>query len=228
MAAKKPPVVTPPVDDFFAMAAGTAVATGTKATKDKRQVVINDPSFTATLKEMAKVGDLADQCEARYKELRNDVLQNYGFDKFLEGPDAESFILADGHGGSMMIAPVDKGTIIKEDSQMEYLNKTYGDGTVCKSFEFSFDPEILAGEHGKAIMQSISAALAAMNIPTEVKTKVFKAKPILKLRKGLPTFIRTLGPKKGFVAISEIGAQFQVKNPKYNGEASPVLADIVK
>ena len=105
--------------DFFAIAAGQATASGTTATKDKRQIIITDSTFTDTLKEMSKVGDLADQCEARYKELRNDVLQQYGFDKFLEGPNAESFILADNKGGSLMIAPVDKGTVVKEDAQME-------------------------------------------------------------------------------------------------------------
>ncbi len=151
----------------------------------------------------------------------------YGFDKFLEGPNAESFILADNKGGSLMIAPVDKGTVVKEDAQMDYLNKAYGQGTVCKSYEFSFDSDILSGEHGKLIMQTISAALMDMKIPDDVKKKVFKAKPILKLRKGLPEFVRTLGPKKGFMAISEIGMQFQVKNPKYNGEVSPVLSNII-
>lgn len=213
--------------DLFAIATSQATASGTTATKDKRQIIITDSTFTDILKEMSKVSDLADQCEARYKELRNDILQQYGFDKFLEGPNAESFILADNKGGSLMIAPVDKGAVVKEDAQMDYLNETYGPDTVCKSFEFSFDSDILSGEHGTLIKQTISAALMDMKIPDDVKKKVFKAQPSRKLRKGLPEFVRTLGPKKGFMAISEIGMQFYVKNPKYNGEVSPVLSNII-
>jgi len=218
------------VDDFDPFAVATENASDKKSSKEKRTII--NKTLTDKIKNLFLFKNLQDQAEQRFKEERDNVLREAGIPNFFDGPDAESFILADGEGGSVMIAPVDKCKKVDDDDRMNYLNETYGKDTVKKSWEFSFAEEVLSDPtYGKAVMEAVKNAIAGMDMPIEMKKKVFKAKPIRSVAKDMPERLRAMyakNPDLAKVALEDLGMQFQVKTPKYDGLDAPALGDLLE
>ncbi len=211
-------------------AAATAAPVSKSKTKDKRMVVIKGTS--ATIETLFHYKNIKDQADARFSEERDALLNEYGIDSFFKGPDGESFIITDGDKSSVMIAPVDKCQVVKTDEDMTRLNKAYGADTVVKSFEFSFADEVLSHPiYGKILMDAVTKAVNEADMPMEMKTKVFNAKPIFAVAKSMPERLRTMyatNPALAQAALSDLKMQFQVKNPNVKNLETPVLSEMLE
>ena len=178
------------------------------------------------------MGELEGQAKAEFSTDRGILLNEDAIEAFLKGPNADSFQMTDGKGGMVMVAPTDRGLKIGDDERLEYLISEYGEDIACKSFEFSFNPEVIDHpKYGPIVKAAISQALQSADIPAEMKATVFEAKPIRKFKTGLPELIRQTAAKnidKAKKMLADIGLVFQVKGAKYNGLNVPSITEAVE
>ena len=211
---------TPTAVPTLSLFGNATPAVATKKT-DKTFVVVKDPTFVEAMKNMSAANVMTDEIENIREENRQVVL-GFAIDEIIKLKSADSIIMNDGAGNSVMIAPVDKMKIIKTDEEMDYINKKYSTKEVptivSKTLNYSINPAIVE-KYGAVLTSVIETAIGQLVAENKMTLadaqKTISCAPKYSYMENAKNFVIKHANAKEFVL--EAGLQVQVKNPDASG-----------
>jgi len=206
---------------------GTATVKSTTKSSSKRVEQVKTTEFSEAIEQMATYKTIEEQAKAKKDEARGIVLENVK-PLFAKAPNIESFIVTDGGKASVMILPKNSATKIKDDESAENVNKFFnkhlGICMVQKDVEVSFNSELLKKHYAV-----IKKAIDELPIANDEKMQLLNAEASFSYTESIPETIKKLPTEDlRLQALAITNMTFDVKTPKVNGLALPVIEDLME